>query len=83
MKDISSSLIIDEAINKLKNMKNGQTDCAIVEELYAVRAYCDLLIKTYEKDTKPKQKNPKQVITQQTNVSKSLEDDDYDSIFDF
>lgn len=78
MKDISSSLIIDEAINKLKNMKNGQSDRSIVEHLYAIRAYCDLLIKIYEGDMEPTQKRPKQVVEKHESPR-----DDYDSIFDF
>lgn len=83
MKDISSSLIIDEAIKKLESIKNGQSDRFIVDELHSVRAYCDLLLKTYEKQTKTPQTSPKQIFTTEKKVGKMLEDDDDYSIFDF
>lgn len=82
MKEISTSLIIDEAIHKLHHAKSGKSARMIVKQLYAVRAYCDLLIKTYERDTKPQAQPSKPNVTKQTLVSNLLDDDD-DSIFDF
>lgn len=82
MKEISSSHIIDQAIKKLESIKNGQSDRSIIEELYAVRAYCDLLLTTFEKEEKRPITSPTQII-EKKQASKLLEDEDDYSIFDF
>ncbi|PWA08010.1 hypothetical protein DCC39_15710 [Pueribacillus theae] len=45
MKEISASIIIDEAVNKLEGLKHEIPNQLAVKELYTVRAYCDLLLK--------------------------------------
>lgn len=45
MKNISTTVIIDEAIRKLEGLKGGVPDELAVKELYAIRAYCDLLLR--------------------------------------
>lgn len=81
MKNISSSLIIDEAIDKLKKIKSGPAHHSNIEDLYAVRAYCELLIKTYENKQQQLQETTGQPMVKQKLVSQSF--DESDSIFDF
>ena len=48
MKDISASLMIDEAIQRLEDLKQERVDAdTAIESLYVVRAYCELLLKTF------------------------------------
>ena len=48
MKNINSAFIVDEMIEKLTEIKASQSERFIVEQLRVIRAYCDLLIKSYE-----------------------------------
>lgn len=48
MEDIPAQFIIDEMINKLETVKSGDAHHSAIKELSAVRAYCDLLLKTLE-----------------------------------
>lgn len=78
MKNIKSSFVIDEMIEKLTEIKSAQSERFVVEQLHTVRAYCDLLIKTYAEKVEPISKP-----TPKKSVAEMLEDEKLDSIFDF
>lgn len=84
MKNITATFIINEMIEKLTKLKAEQPDRFVVEQLQAIRAYCDLLLKSYEKyanHAEPVQKS--MPAPQKQTVTDRMEDDELDSIFDF
>lgn len=86
MKNINSAFIVDEMIEKLTEIKASQSERFIVEQLRVIRAYCDLLIKSYElhaNHAEPAKKQAPAPATQQKTVTDMLEDEKLDSIFDF
>ncbi len=81
MKDISTEQVIDEAIKRLQKIKRGQSR-SVIEELYAVRAYCDLLLAAHHPEKREAQNPPQQVISTPQTVQ-IKDDDDEHSIFEF
>lgn len=81
MKNVDSAMIVDEMIDRLKQVKSGQSERFIVEQLYVVRAYCDLLIKTFEKNAPLE--NREMTTTSNQSVSDVLDDEQLDTILDF
>lgn len=52
MKDISVVTVIDEAVQKLEKVKENRNDREqVMQDLYAVRAYCELLIRSMSNST--------------------------------
>ncbi len=83
MKNINSTFIVDEMIEKLTEIKKSQSEQFVVEQLRVIRAYCDLLIKSYELRANRAESLRKQAPTPQKTVTDMLEDEELDSIFDF
>mgnify|MGYP001209097200 CR=1 FL=1 len=86
MKNINSTFIVDEMIEKLTEIKKSQSEQFVVEQLRVIRAYCDLLIKSYElhsNHVESVQKHAPTPATPQKTVTDMLENEELDSIFDF
>lgn len=84
VKNITSTFIIDEMIEKLTKLKANQSDRFVVEQLHVIRAYCDLLLKSYEKHAEEAEPVKKPASTPPKSTVPGMPDDEkLDSIFDF
>jgi hypothetical protein len=70
-------------IEKLTKLKTEQPDRFVVEQLHVIRAYCDLLLKSYEKRAEEADSVKTQAPVPKQTLTDMLDDEKLDSIFDF